>query len=245
MLAVKQRMCSAAFVAFLLGALSACGGGGGSSAPAAVASTNTFSIDAAYKSSVAAVRTVPWTISGNVTATISGVPTTVVVSGSGTLRESGLSSTTFNGKAAQARTLSFSGTLQAQGQSSPYSQSETVYLDANLGNLGSTGSTTSYASAIVATLPIAAKVGESGNLMTLDGFVDASKLVKSASSTVTWALLPDTATTALLQIIVKGTSTAGVTNSSVDTYRITPTGTTTRVSLDSSVSGQSLKFTFN
>jgi hypothetical protein len=232
-----QKIAQAFLVSLSVGLVSACGGGSSGSAASAV-STSTFSVDAAFKGNIAAPRNLPWTLTG----TVQGV----AVSGSGTLTESGLSASSFNGTAAQLRTVRFNGTLIALNQSAPYSQTESAYYDSGYRLIGGSGTAgTSYITQTLSTLPTAARVGDSGALATITNYGDAAKLLKTSSSTVTWALAADTANTALLKLTTAVAGPTGsVTTTTTETLRITPAGDTTKVSLDSNVSGQLLKFTF-
>jgi hypothetical protein len=217
--------------------LLACGGGGGDVGGAAVvASTSTFSIANANVDNIKATRSLNWTLSGIVTG--------ITVGGSGTYADSGLAASTFGGTAAQLKTIRFNGNISAQGQSSPYSQTENVYYDSAFKQIGSVGAGgTLYMTTNLNTLPTAAKIGDSGTLATVTGYTDPAKTSQTGSSTVTWALSADTATTAILKVTTTSNN-ASSPATSVETLRITPAGVTTKVSIDSNVGGQVLKFSF-
>jgi hypothetical protein len=228
-----KKIIQSAQALFLISSLAACGGGG--SAPAGtstVASTSTFSVDAAYKKNITTPRNLPWTISG----VINGIS----VSGSGTVNETYVNSITFNGVIAQVRTAAFNGTLTAQGQSSPYVQTESAYYDSLFRIIGSSGTQgVSYATTNLTALPTTAKVGDQGNLSSSTSYSNAAKTAIAGTASTTWAISADTATTALLKLT--STSTGATT---VETLRITPAGDVTRLSLDANVNGQTLKFSF-
>jgi hypothetical protein len=218
--------------------LLACGGGGGADPGGAtiVASTSTFSIANANVDNIKAARSLNWTLAGVVNGIAAG--------GSGTYTDSGLSASTFGGGAAQLKTIRFNGSISAQGQSAPYSQTENVYYDAAFKQNGSVGAGgTLYMTTNLSTLPTAAKIGDSGTLATVTGYSDAARVSQTGSSTVTWALSADTATTAILKLT---TTSNNVTSPSttVETLRITPAGVTTKVSIEANVGGQVLKFSF-
>jgi hypothetical protein len=217
--------------------LLACGGGGGDAGgAAAVTSTSTFSIANANIDNIKATRNLNWTLSG----VVSGV----TVGGSGTYVDNGLAAGTFGGAAAQLKTIKFNGNITAQGQSSPYSQTENVYYDAAFKQIGSVGAGgTLYMTTNLSTLPTAAKIGDTGTLATVTGYTDSAKTSQTGSSTVTWALSADTSTTAILKITTTSNNVASP-STSVETLRITPAGVTTKVSIDSNVGGQVLKFSF-
>jgi hypothetical protein len=218
----------------LLMSLAACGGGGSASegTTTLVPSVATFSIDAAYKKNI--------TTSKNLTWSLSGIVNGLAVSGSGTLNETYVSGTTFNGLVAQLRTSAFNGTLSGQGQSAPYTQTERTYYDSLIRFIGSSGSAgVTYANTILGTLPTAAKIGDQGNLSTTTSYSNAAKTTVLGSSNVGWVLSADSATSALLKLTSSGN---GVTT--VETLRLTTTGEVTRVSIESNVNGQVLKFSF-
>jgi hypothetical protein len=217
--------------------LLACGGGGGDAGGAAAAtSTSTFSIANANIDNIKATRNLNWTLSG----VVSGV----AVGGSGTYVDSGLAASTFGGGAAQLKTIRFNGNITAQGQSSPYSQIENVYYDAAFLQIGSVGAGgTLYTTVNLSALPTAAKIGDSGTLATVTGYSNPAKTSQTGTSTVTWALSADTATTAILKVTTTSNNAASP-STSVETLRITPAGVTTKVSIESNVGGQVLKFSF-
>jgi hypothetical protein len=232
---VKRVLRTLAFCTATI-SLFACGGGGDSAAPA-VASTSAFSVADAYTDNLKAVRNLNWTMSGIVTG--------VGVSGSGTFTDSGLAVATFGGLSnAQRKTIGFNGSISAQGQSAPYSQSESIFYDSAFRQIGYSGTQgVSYMSTTLGTLPTAAKVGDTGTLLTTTGYLDQAKTALNGTvSNVTWALSADTADTALLKLT--STSNGSSTPTSVETLRVTPSGTTSKVSIEANVNGNLLKFNF-
>jgi hypothetical protein len=216
-----------------------CGSGGGTSTPAVVASTNSFSVDAAFRNNESATR--------NASINISAIANGVTSSGTGTYSESALSTITFNGVSAQARTTTLNGSVLVGGQSAPFGSTGTTYYDGALLPVGSlvvspTGvSTTSYVtSRNITALPIAAKVGDSGNFVTLDSFSNSAKTVKVSTSTNSWTLSADTSTTALLKLI----STSSTGSTVTETLRITPAGAATRLQIDTTLSTGRVIFDF-
>jgi hypothetical protein len=217
--------------------LLACGGGGADpGGNSTVVSASTFSVANAHLDNIKATRNLNWTLAGLVNGVTTG--------GSGTYTDSGLSASTFGATTAQLKTIRFNGNLTAQGQSAPYSQTENVYYDAAFKQIGSVGAGgTLYMTTSVGTLPTAAKIGDSGTLATVAGYADAARLSLTGSSTVTWALSADTATTAILKLTTTSNNPA-TPATTVETLRITPAGVTTKVSIESNVGGQVLKFNF-
>lgn len=109
----------------LLFTLSACGGGGGGGATSTgpVASTETFQLRTAYVNYVTETRSLPFTVTG----TSSGYS----VTGSGTATQGSLTSTTFESQAALQKTTTVTGSITANGVTTPLSSSNTTYVDSN------------------------------------------------------------------------------------------------------------------
>jgi hypothetical protein len=219
----------------LIASLTACGSG--SDSPP-VQSTATFSVDAAYKNNLSTARDLAWSLTGTINANS--------LSGSGTLKKSGLSAGTFNGAPVQMIAAVVSGTIIAAGKSAPLNTNTTTYYDANLKAVGSSGTTgTGYQTETLSALPVAAKIGDTGNLSSAIGYSDAARLIKASTSTSTWALSADTPNTAILTIttvLVGKTSADNATLTEV--LKTTPSGVTTPVSLESNANNQIVKFNF-
>ncbi len=199
---------------------SGCGGGGGGSTT--VVSTDTFQLRTAYVNHLTATRSVPFTASG----TIDGIN----VSGNGTVTEGALTSTTFELQGALQKVTAVTGTLNANGRTIPLSSSSTEFVDTNYNPLGSIGEEYEVVSSSV-TIPATARVNSTGVWYTATTYTTSAKLTPTGTSSVSFALEPDTASTALLKIISVDKNTLGSTTfTNTVTFRMTPSGTLTRIS---------------
>lgn len=214
----------------LLLAVSACGGGGGggTTSTGPVASTETFQLRTAYVNYVTETRSLPFTVTG----TTSGNS----VTGSGTATQGALTSATFESQPAQQKTTTVTGSVTANGVTIPLSSSSTTYVDSNYNPLGSSG--TDYA--VVnsgASIPTTARVNDTGTWYSTIRYASSTKATQRGTGTVSYVLEPDTASTALLKIILtEKDNSNNETSRSTVTFRMTPAGALTRIS-ESSVQG--------
>lgn len=205
------------FAAALISALAACGGGGGGGTPAPVVSTSTFQVKQTYTSTFIQTpsnRNFTFTIArGQAQAT-----------GSGTLRLSPLSVTTFEGQTAQSQQeqLTFNGT--ANGQQFSETSTGTVFYSNNLDPIGAAESD-SYSVATLGTIPATARVGDTGVFYVADTFTNSSKTTRTGSVRGTFSMDPDTASTAILRLTFVHTDTTGAEDSRVvRSFRIFDSG---------------------
>lgn len=202
--------------------LAACGGGGGGGSSTPVTSTETFQLRTAYVSYLTDTRSLPFSVTG----TISGVN----VSGTGTVTQGGIAAATFEGQSAQVKTTTVTGTLVANGQSVPLASTSTAYVDANYSPLGFNGSEYEVVTSS-APIPITARVNDTAVWYSATRYIGSSKATRTGTTTATFVLEPDTASTALLKIIeVERNTSSTVTSTSTTTFRITPAGNLTRIS---------------
>lgn len=211
---------------FALSAIvSACGGGGdGGSAPAPAPATTGIPLAAAMANLTNQSKTGSVAISGTVTA--SGQ--TVNVSGSGTYTET-TSAGSFEGIQGLRKHLELSGSVTANGQSAPLSSSTDAYYDSNYKPLGATGAgsycvTTSYTA-----LPATVQVGSTGTWFTQDCYTSSAKLSKVGSGSATYSVEADAPGSAVVRFTTRITDTAGNSLPATASYRVTTTGTTTRL----------------
>ncbi|WP_133176083.1 hypothetical protein [Limnohabitans sp. Rim28] len=217
-------------------ALSACGGGSNPTNTGATTSTETFQFRTAFVNYVKETRSLPFTVTG----TSSGYS----VTGSGTATQGALTSASFESQAAQQKTTTVTGSMTVNGVTVPLSSSGTAYVDSNYNPLGTVGD--DYAVVTNGTtIPTTAKVNDTGILYSTILYSSSTKAVKRGTETVTYALEPDTASTALLKIIVTERD-ANNTQSSITTitFRITTAGELTRISETYFEGTTSLTFTY-
>jgi len=202
--------------------LTGCGGGGGGSDSALVTSTETFQLKTAWTNYVTDTSSTPFTMSG----IISGVP----VSGSATATEGGLTVSTFEGVSCNKKVAVINGSLMGNSQIIPLNSTQTYYYDMNYNMLGSSSSDEYTVVIGTMALPQTAKVNDSGILYTETIYPTSDKLFSTGTYTVSYSLEPDTATTALLKLTITERNASGtVVSTEVETLRLTPTGTFTRL----------------
>lgn len=210
-------------------AISACGGGGGNTEPTGpVASTETFQLRTAYVNYVTETRSLPFTVTGMTSGHS--------VTGSGTATQGALTSTTFESQAAQQKTTTVTGSITANAVTTPLSSSSTTYVDSNYNPLGSSG--TDYKVVTGGTsIPTTARVNDTGTWYSTIRYASSTKATQRGTGTVSYVLEPDTASTALLKIILtERDNSNNETSRSTVTFRMTPAGALTRIS-ETSVQG--------
>jgi hypothetical protein len=208
----------------LILAISACGGGGGGSPTSTgpVASTETFQLRTAYVNYVTETRSLPFTVTG----TTSGYS----VTGSGTATQGSLTSATFESQAAQQKTTTVTGSITANGTNVPLSSSSTTYVDSNYNPLGSNDTDYTVVNS-GASIPATARVNDTGTWYSTIRYASSTKATQRGTGTVSYVLEPDTASTALLKIIlVERDNSSNETYRSAVTFRMTPAGALTRIS---------------
>jgi len=206
----------------LLFALSACGGGNNPTNTSSTTSTETFEFRTAFVNYVTETRSLPFTVTG----TSSGYG----VTGSGTATQGALTSASFESQAAQQKTTTVTGSMTVNGVTVPLSSSGTAYVDSNYNPLGTIGD--KYVVVTNGTtIPTTAKVNDTGILYSTILYSSSTKAIKLGTETVAYALEPDTASTALLKIIVteRGTNNTQTSIATI-TFRMTTAGALTRIS---------------
>lgn len=200
-------------------ALAGCGGGGSGTPATTTSATPTLPLAAAMASFARDTRTTPFTVAG----TGSSGGQTVAFGGSGSI-SSTIAAGTFEGVAAQVKTLTTNATLTAQGASSPISDTSVAYYDANYQTLGTSAATSYCVSSPSGGFPASAKVGDTGTWYSATCYTNSTKSVKTFTRTLTFSIEPLTDTSALLRITQKATPTTGAASSQDLTYTITTAG---------------------
>lgn len=205
--------------------IAACGGGGGggTSAPAAtpVASTAAFPIKTIL-ANAAKSGTFPFKLSGFVSG--------FALTGSGTITNGNPTAATFEGAPALQTTITSTGTAFANNVSIPLSGTGTGYYDSNYLPIGYSGN--EYIVYANVTLPSTVRVNDAGTVFTGTRYTSSSKTTSVGTETQTYAVQPDTDTTALLVITSVYKNTLGtVTSSNTEKIRITTAGDMTRLDI--------------
>jgi hypothetical protein len=211
----------AAFAASLI--LVACGGGGGGTTATTgpVASTNTFNLQSGYISLVSAGFTKTFSISGTCAGSL------ILTRGAAT------TSTTFEGAPAisgtSASTLAFTNCTPSSVAATSIQYYDSGYLPK--GYLVQGGNYAVYAAAPV--ISSAAKVGDVVVVGTINLYTDNTKTTSAGRSDVTYVVEPDTATTAIVNLIEKTYNSSNVlTYTEQDRYKVAANGALTPYSLD-------------
>lgn len=215
---MKRRMLvMAALSASLI--FSGCGGGGEATQ---LIATETYQTRAAWVNMLNESGTRSFSISG----TSNGLP----ITGSGTATFGVLSAATFDGKAALGKITVLTGTVTVNGQSAPYGGTSTGYVDSNYQPLG-TQADEYWVVTGTPTIPQTARINDAGTMYTANRYATSTKATLLGTTTVNYAVQPDSASTALLRILVTQKTTGGTTTmTGIGTYRMTPAGGLTRLS---------------
>jgi hypothetical protein len=201
--------------------LSACGGGGDGGGDAQVLSTGSFNLQAAYKSNFTATNSYKFNISG----TYGSFP----VSGSGSAIVGAVTSGVFEGQSALQHTTSILGSFLANGQTIPLATSAVYWVDTNYMPRGSVATEYVVING-TATIPTAAKVNDTGSLYVANRYRNSTKTQLLGTTTVTYVVEADTATTALVTLISVDKNTNGTTTqTSTEQYRVTTANTITKI----------------
>jgi len=217
--------------------IAGCGGSDDSPPPPPTPVVTTFPVFQSFVNALNRSETKAFSVS----AIISGV----TVSGSGTATFGNLTSATFEGRSALAKTTVVTGTLTGGGQSLPYGGTSATYVDSSYQPLGqSTASLYGVVSGPV-TIPQTASVNSTGRLYEFNRYTNSTKTVRLGTATVEFALQQETASTAILKLVTTNKSTTGALEGTVvENYRLTATADATRISEQIIVGADSLTITY-
>ena len=202
---------------------SACGGGGSDSTPATgpVTSTLSFPLKSAYSTLVANGYTKSYDVSGS----CKGFASEITAPATG--------GQTFEGVTvpwSTALTLTISLTT-----CTPPSITATVtaYYDNDYTPLGFSSNGVHSVYLPTPSIPPSIMVGDTGTIGTATNFTDSSKITRAGKTVVSYVVEPDTASTAIVNLIFKTFDTSdNLTSTEQDRYRISATGALAPVSKD-------------
>lgn len=216
--------------------LAACGGGGGgSSGP--VTSTETFQVRTALTNYLINTATYTGTISG----TYSSNP----VTGTMVVTQGSLGAGTFEGQSALSKATTATGNIVVNGTNVPSAVTTTMFFDSNYVPLGESGGTDYEVVTGAVTIPTTARVGDTGNLYSVNRYSSSSKALLRGTKQVSYVLEPDTATTAIFKLIEVEKDTSNITTStSTSSFQITPSGGITRKQETLAETGVALTVTY-
>jgi len=200
-------------------ALASCGGGGSTSGGSTTSSLS-FPLQSGIKASVEQGASIDFTVTGTCSGTANIVSSTPI-------------SSTFEGIAAissaGATTLNFTNCTP-----SSISGTATEYFDSNyvpLGTIKSDGEYGIYMAPPV--IPVSVKVGDSGIIGTKTFYADNTKTLITGQEVISYVIEPDTANTAILNMIYKSYNSRGIlTSTEQDRSRIMADGTLNPISAD-------------
>ena len=128
------------------------------------------------------------------------------------------------------KTTQLIGLIVSNGTSTPLASSHTQYTDYNYVPEGSSGNEYTLVNGPV-TVPNTAKVNDSGLWFTTIRYANAGRTTWLGTSELAFALQPDTAGTAVLKVTETDKNSFGSTTFVTSAYyRMTPSGTLTRLS---------------
>ena len=214
----------------LVALLSACGGGGGggTAAPSGpVASTLSFPLQSAYSALIASGATRTATISG----TCSGTASSTAAAATG--------GATFEGIAGRLSAVSTQTTNLTNCTPASSTRTLTEYFDTNYVPLGFNTSGGLYGVFLTPPLfPLSVTVGNTGTIGTENLYADSTKSVAAGTQDLSYVIEADTASTAIVDLILRSFDTAHVlTATQHSRYRIAVTGPLIQVSFDAVVNG--------
>lgn len=202
--------------------LSACGGGGDAGPAGPVASSLSFPLKSAYAAAVASGYSKTYSVSGscNGTATQTRGAASAGASFEGA---SGLLS------AVETLTISFTNCTPVSTAATA-----TSYYDTSYNPLGSSVVGTVYRVYPAAlTIPSSVMVGSTGTIGTGNNYSNSTKTTLLGQTALSYVVEPDTATTAIVNLIARTYDAAGrLTSTEQDRYRIAATGAAVPVSID-------------
>ncbi len=214
--------------------MTACGGGGGAATP--VASTDTFPLTTILANSLQ---------SSSNTFAIRGTSSEATIAGSGTVTRGSLNAGTFEGVAAQQRTTTITGSFTVNGTSYALNASTVDWFDSKNVPVGESGGTDYVVVTGTPTVPATVRVNDTGTLYTANRYSNSTKSVLRGTETVTYVVEADTASTALLTLIVTEKDNSNTTKSTISSQvRITPAGALTRIKETSLEGSTSIVFTY-
>jgi hypothetical protein len=218
-------------IVFIALALTACGGGGGGSPPPAGPVTSTLSFPL---------------LAGVTALDASGFNATLTANGTGAVPANGDCSGTVNLAAGPANvatmfegapalsateviTFSFTNCLPANISETTTDYYSSTYMSLGYSVLGDGYGVWTAPPAI----PASVMVGDTGIAGTIAAYTDSTKAVDDGRTDTSWIVEPDTATTAIVNVISKSyDSASNLESTEQDKYRITSTGVLTLISID-------------
>lgn len=210
----------------VLALMTACGGGGGgTSAPTTpVASTNTFNFLSGYQRYIAAATSESFTISGSCDGTATETSTAAS------------NSTTFEGNPALSNVSVSTRLLTNCTPASSAGTGTSFYNPSTYAPLGSNEVGGDYGVYGSTNIPTSVRVGDAGVIGTETLYTNNTKTSVAGRNDVSFLIEADTATTAIVNLIIKSYENSFTVLSLVSTrqvrYRMAADGTLTTIGID-------------
>jgi len=197
-------------------------GGGGTYAP--VTSTESFPLMTVFRNIFTSSSSNKFTISGT------AFKGEIEITGSGTVTNGNLSAGTFEGLPALQRTVTLKGSFVSDGETTPLTVSCIEWVDLNYVPKGESCESEYVVVTGTPTIPTVTRVNDTGTLYTANRYESSTKEVLLGTKSVTYVIETDTTSTALLTLFSVEKSISNVETKTIsEQFRITPTGTFTRI----------------
>jgi len=215
----RYRLITTILIAALSLVFTSCGGGG-SASTGTVTSTLSFPLDSGLRDSVINGSLTSYTVSGTCSGTANSINSTPI-------------SATFE-SVSGVSTVSTMNIGFTNCTPSYISGTSTDYYDTNYIPLGTIVTGSKYEVLLAPpTIPVSVKVGDMGTIGTINDYTDSTKSAPDGHDVISYVVEPDTADTAIVNLIDKYYDVGGIlTSTSQDRYRIVANGTLTPVSSD-------------
>jgi hypothetical protein len=153
------------------------------------------------------------------------------INGSGTVVTSTLTAANFNGVTALRQTTTVAGNATIGTTNIPLASTDYDYLDSNYNYLGSDGGNEYRIVAGAYNIPTVVRVNDTGTFGTENRYTNSTKSVSLGTSTRTYAIEADTASSAILKLISTNRSASNALEyTAVQSIRIYSNGSYKRLS---------------
>lgn len=224
--------------------LAACGGGGGGAASDTTTAATPVITSFPVQQALAYAYTHGLQSSLTVTGTATNGSTSYSLTGTLAYTLGTVANATFNGAAVQQATETISGTLSGNGLTRPLSISDVLYVNAQYAPVGSNDTGSYCVAGSSAGYPVAATVGQSGDIASFSCYEDSTLRVLNSTQKITYVTAAGSDSTSLNFLMVSSVFDAAgkPAASTTTTYAISAAGIPKliRVQMSGADSGVSL-----
>ncbi|MEO6030488.1 MAG: hypothetical protein ABIP61_01080, partial [Burkholderiaceae bacterium] len=210
--------------------LTACGGGGGGGAPGTVPSTLSFSLSSGFKSRIQSGATDNFNVTGTCIGNAS------IATGASALATPRFENVAGSIASPQTSTLHINFCPAGLGLASGTSTGNTYYDGTSYVPIGlhvDNGEYSVYVPSLASALPVKVMGGDSGDIVTLTTYKDATKLEVTGKRVLSYEINDDTAATVFLDMFTRSYNVGGTLLSTEQTrYRMAENGNLTMVSIN-------------